>query len=398
MATGVTPSPLDLYRPTWAEVELDALLFNLGSIRKRVGPLPLLAVVKADAYGHGAATIASALEREGVPWFGVALPEEGVELRRAGVRAPILLLGGFTPAQADLVLAQDLTPAVFRPDHVEALAAAAGRRGTQARVHLKIDTGIGRLGVPAAEVPAFASVLTSDAQRVALTGAFSHLAVADDPADPFTRRQIDLFRQAIDALRGRGLRPELVHLGNSAAIIDHPPAWLTMVRPGIILYGYPPSAATSAFPLRPVLSLKTRIIYLKEVPAGTSLGYGRTFVTTGPARIASLAIGYDDGLPRLAGNRGSVLVRGRRAPIVGRVSMDLTTVDVTGIPEAALGDEAVVFGASGGERIGADEVAAWAQTIPWEVLCGIGSRVPRLYLSGAGRAPKVVSRFAFPLA
>jgi alanine racemase len=397
VAAGVTASPLDAYRPTWAEIDLDALSFNLSSIRARVGGLPLLAVVKADAYGHGAATVAPFLEKAGVGWFGVALPEEGIELRQSGVKAPILLLGGLAPGQADMVLAHDLTPAVFRADQVEALGAAAARRGREARAHLKIDTGVGRLGVPAADVASFAAVLQAAAPRVRLTGAFSHLAVADDPGDPFTSAQIDRFARAIGTLRERGLQPELLHLANSAAILDHPPAWLTMARPGIILYGYRPSPSLSPAPLRPVLSLMTRIIYMKEVPPGTPLGYGRTYVTKGPARIASLAIGYDDGLPRLSSNRGQVLVQGRRAPIVGRVSMDLTTIDVSGIPEASLGDQAVILGSQGAERIGADEVADWAGTISWEILCGVGARVPRVYVRD-GMAPKVVSRFALPLA
>ncbi len=389
-------SPLDPYRPTWAEVDLDVLLQNLKAIRGRVGALPILAVVKANAYGHGAVEVARALVGEGVAWLGVALPEEGLELRQAGIEAPVLLLGGFAPRQADLVLEHDLTPALYRPDQLEALAAAAERHGRRARAHLKIDTGMGRLGVPADDVPAFASVLKAAEPRVEVTGAFSHLAVADDPHDPFTRRQIDLLGRAIEALRERGLRPTALHLANSAAIIDHPPAWLTLVRPGIVLYGYAPSARVSPFPARPILALKSRIIYMKEIPAGASLGYGRTYVAERPVRVASLPLGYDDGLPRLVGNRGYVLVRGRRAPIVGRVSMDLTTIDVSQIPEASLGDEAVVLGASGAESLGADRIAEWAETIPWEILCGIGSRVPRLYLRAGGRA--IVSRFAIPLA
>jgi alanine racemase len=391
----VSPSLLDAYRPTWAEIDLDALAGNLAAVRRRVGSLPVLAVVKADAYGHGAVAVARALEAEGVESLGVALPEEGVELRGGGVRAPVLLLGGFAPPQADLVLDHGLTPAVFRPDQIEALAAAARRRGGRVGVHLKIDTGMGRLGVPASDVAAFAEALAAAAPTIELAGAYSHLAVADDPGDPYTRRQIELFEGSLGALRARGLRPAQVHLANSAAIIDHPPAWLTLVRPGIVLYGYPPSEKASPFPVRPVLSLKSRIIYTKEISPGTSLGYGRTYVAPRTARIASLPLGYDDGLPRPAGNRGHVLVRGRRAPVVGRVSMDLTTVDVSDVPEAALGDEVVVIGRSGKECVGADQVAAWASSITWEVLCGIGARVPRLYLRGTDR--KVVSRFGFPL-
>ena len=383
-------SALDLHRPTWAEIDLDALSRNLAAVRGRIGTRAVLAVVKADAYGHGAVEVTRALVAEGVERFGVALPEEGVELRRAGIRAPILVLGGFAPPQADLLLRHELVPAIYRPDQVEALSAAARRQGLTAPAHLKVDTGMGRLGVPAADVPAFI-VAMERLPSIRLTGAFSHLAVADDPANPFTVRQIDQFREAISAIRARGLAPGEIHLANSAAVLDHPPAWLTLVRPGLILYGYAPSSRVTPLAVRPVLSLKTRIIYIKDVAPGTTLGYGRTFTAARPTRVASLAIGYDDGLPRLLSNRGHVLVRGRRAPVVGRISMDLTTVDVTDIPEADLGDEVVVLGGSGGEVVDADRIAAWAETISWEVLCGIGPRVPRLYIRAAER--RVVSRF-----
>jgi alanine racemase len=390
VAAGVIPPPLHAHRPTWAEIDLEALAWNLGLARRTLGSVPVLAVVKADAYGHGAVEVARTLEKERVDWFGVALPEEGVELRRAGVMRPVLLLGGLAPAQADLVLEHGLTPAVFRADQVEALGAAAGRRGTRVSAHLKIDTGMGRLGVPAAEVAAFAAVLARS-PRVRLAGAFSHLAAADDPSDPFTERQVELFLGAVQVLRSSGLALEAIHLANSAAVTDHRAAWLTLARPGIVLYGYPPSSKVSPLPWRPVLSLKSTVIYLKDVPAGTSIGYGRAYVTPRPARIASLAIGYDDGLPRLLGNRGHVLVRGRRAPIVGRVSMDLTTLDVTEIPGVRLGDIAVVIGRDAEEFLGADQIASWAETISWEVLCGVGARVPRVYLRGGH--PTVASRF-----
>lgn len=383
-------SSLDAYRPTWAEIDLQALSENLSAVRRRIGSRPVLAVVKADAYGHGAAAVARTLEKEGVTRFGVAIPEEGIELRRAGIQAPILVMGGFAPPQADLLLQHDLVPAIFRPDQIDSLSSVAKHRGVRATAHLKVDTGMGRLGVPAADVPAFLPRFRQGAS-IRLTGAFSHLAVADDPVDPFTALQIDRFQEALAALRAAGLSPDEIHLANSAAIMDHPPAWLTLVRPGLVLYGYAPSPAVTPLPVRPVLSLKTRIIYMKEVPPGTTLGYGRTFEARRHTRVASLALGYDDGLPRLVSNRGHVLVRGRRAPIIGRISMDLTTVDVTDIPGAALLDEVTVIGATGDEVLGADLIAAWAETISWEVLCGIGSRVPRLYVRGADR--RIVSRF-----
>jgi len=372
---------LELLRPTWAEVDLDALTANLAAIRAHVGAVPQLAVIKADAYGHGAVRVARSLERCGVAFLGVALPEEGVEIRRAGVRVPIVLLGGFAPPQADLVLQHDLVPAVFRLDQVQALSGAAARRRVRAAVHLKIDTGMSRLGVTARDATDFAARIRA-ASNLDLAGVFSHLAAADTPDDPFTTRQLEVFQECLRSLAGIGLRPHVVHLANSAAIIDHPPTWLTLVRPGISLYGYPPSHRAPALRLRPVLSLCSHIIYLREIPPGASIGYGRTYAAKERARIATLPIGYNDGLPCRLGNRGYVLIRGRRAPIVGRVSMDLTTVDVSGIPDVELGDTAVICGHSGGESLGADRIASWAETHIWDVLCGIGPRVPRAYLEG----------------
>ncbi len=396
MASGVSGSIRDLHRPTWAEIDLDALVGNLAVVRSRTGPRPILAVVKADAYGHGAARIARTFEEEGIAWLGVALPEEGVELREAGVGRPIFVLGGFAPPQADLLLAHQLTPAIYRPDQVEALARAASNRGIRAAAHIKIDSGMGRLGVPAADLSAFLAALQPWAERIEIEGVFSHLSVADDPRDPYTTRQISVFHDAVETIRQAGMNPSLIHLANSAAVIDHPPAWLTLVRPGLILYGYPPSDRMSAVSIHPVLSLRSRIIYVKEVPKGTSIGYGRTFIAERDCRIATLAIGYDDGLPRLLSNRGHILLGGRRAPIVGRISMDLTTVDISHLDGVALGDEAILLGSAGEEHLGADLLATWAGTIPWEILCGIGSRVPRLYRRAD--CLEVRSRFAKSLA
>jgi alanine racemase len=388
---------LEQLRPTWAEVDLDALTANLAAVRARVGSVPQLAVVKADAYGHGAVRVAQTLERSGVACLGVALPEEGIEIRRAGVRSPILLLGGFAPPQAELLLRHDLTPAVFRVDQLQALSGAAARRRVRAAVHLKIDTGMSRLGVTPRDAADFASRIRAT-PGLDLAGVFSHLAAADTPDDPFTSRQLGVFQESLQALAEIGLRPRAVHLANSAAIMDHPPTWLSLVRPGISLYGYPPSDRATALPLRPVLSLHSRIIYLREIPPGASIGYGRTYEAKKRARIATLAIGYDDGLPCRLGNRGHVLIRGRRAPIVGRVNMDLATVDVSDIPDAELGDTAVICGRSEGASLGADRLASWAETHIWDLLCGIGPRVPRLYLEGGERT--VSSRFTFagPLA
>lgn len=375
----MTGLPPEQQRPTWAEIDLAALTHNLSCIRGRLGGAGVLAVVKADAYGHGAVPVARRLEREGVSWFGVALPEEGVELRDAGLRSPILVLGGFAPAQAEVILAHDLTPALFRREQAEALHAAATRRGVVAKAHMKIDTGMGRLGVPAAEVDALAATLTG-MPAIDITGAFSHLAAADEPGNPYTAQQLQTFLRSVKVLRDHGLRPELLHLANSPAILDHRATWMTLARPGLLLYGYNPDRRATPMPVRPVLTLKSRLIDVRDVPEGGTVGYGRAWRAAAPSRIATLGIGYADGLPRAASNRGEVLVRGRRAPIAGRVSMDLTTIDITAVPEAGPGDVAVLIGRQGGDAIGADSLATAAGTIPWEILARIGRRVPRLVL------------------
>jgi alanine racemase len=373
--------PLALHRPTWAEVDLDAIAQNLAIVRRRLGAAEVLAIVKADAYGHGAVPVSKRLEREGVAWLGVALPEEGVEIRRAGVATPVLVLGGFAPAQAGLVLDHRLTPAVYRPEQVEALAAAAAARGVEADVHVKIDTGMGRLGVPAGDLAAFADRLAA-AARIRTTGAFSHLAVADEADDPFTAAQLQEFLRSVNLLRDRGMRPEHLHLANSAAITDHRAAWMTLARPGLLLYGYNPGPRSTTLPVRPALTLLSRIIDVRQVPVGGSVGYGRTWRAATGATVATLGLGYADGLPRAAGNRGYVLVHGRRAPIVGRVNMDLTTIDISAIPEAGIDDVAVVIGRGEGDGAGADALAAASGTIPWEILARLGGRIPRLHREG----------------
>jgi len=393
VAHGVSPA-LSLHRPTWAEVDLDIIAANLATVRQRLGATAVLAIVKADAYGHGAVPVARRLEREGVAWLGVALPEEGVEIRRAGIATPILVLGGFAPAQAGLLLDHRLTTAVFRPEQVDALAAAAAARGVEAEVHVKIDTGMGRLGVPTAGLAGFADRLAATAP-IRVTGAFSHLAVADEPGDPFTAMQLQEFLRCVNQMRSRGLHPDLLHLANSPAITDHRAAWMTLARPGLLLYGYNPGPRSAMLAVRPALALKSRIIDVRQVAAGASVGYGRTWKAETAATIATLGIGYADGLPRSAGNRGHVLVHGRRAPIVGRVNMDLTTIDISAIPEATIDDIAVVIGRSQGEGAGADALAAAAGTIPWEILARLGGRIPRLHLEG-GRGT-LDSRFAAPL-
>ena len=372
------------HRPTWAEIDLDALAENLRVIRAQVGrDVNVMAAVKANAYGHGAVRCALRLEREGVDWFGVAMPEEGIELRQAGVRKPILCLGGFWAGQESACLQQQLTPVVYRLDMIEALDSAAQHAGVIADVHVKIDTGMGRLGVRSDDVRQFCGEL-SRFRSIRIDGLMTHLAAADDPArEDFTNNQLKRFQQAINLFREKGFAPTFVHAANSAATFAYPQARGNIVRPGGTLYGFrrdvlPPKFETSQ--LRPVMSLHSRIMLLKTVGKGEKLGYGCTFETTRESRIATVPIGYDDGYRRALSNQGRVIVRKTFAPVVGRVSMDLTLIDVTDVAGVALHDQVTLLGGNERLSITAEDLAELAGTISYEITCGISARVPRSYL------------------
>jgi alanine racemase len=370
-------------RPTWAEIDLDALAHNFRVIRERVGPgVKILAAVKANAYGHGASECSTRLEREGVNWFGVALPEEGIELRTAGISKPILCLGGIWAGQENACIQQDLTPVVYRLDVVEALDRAAKDAGTTVDVHLKIDTGMGRLGVRADEVPDFCAALKRFA-NIRVDGLMTHLASAGDKGQTrFTALQLQRFETAVAAFRDHGFKPTYIHAANSAGLFTFAESRANMVRPGGTLYGFtrdvlPPNAETP--PLRPVMSLYSRIMLLKRVPKGEKLGYGGTFETKRDSVIATIPIGYDDGYRRVFSNRARVIVRGQFAPVVGRVSMDLTIIDVTEVAEVSLDDRVTLMGSDGNCSITAEDLGELAGTISYEITCGISSRVPRVY-------------------
>ena len=371
-------------RPTWAEIDLDALAENLRVIRAQVGrDVSVMAAVKANAYGHGAVSCALRLEREGVDWFGVAMPEEGIELRQAGVRKPILCLGGFWAGQETACLQLRLTPVVYRLDMIEAFDSAARDAGVIADVHVKIDTGMGRLGVRSDDVPQFCGEL-SRFRSIRVDGLMTHLAAADDPArEDFTNNQLKRFQQAINLFRDKGFAPTFVHAANSAATFAYPQARGNIVRPGGTLYGFrrdvlPPKFETSQ--LRPVMSLHSRIMLLKTVGKGEKLGYGCTFETTRESRIATVPIGYDDGYRRALSNQGRVIVGGTFAPVVGRISMDLTLIDVTDVAGVALHDQVTLLGGNERLSITAEDLAELAGTISYEITCGISARVPRSYL------------------
>ena len=372
-------------RPTWAEIDLDALSHNLHVIRERAdAKVRVMAAVKANAYGHGAVECARRLESAGVDWFGVALPEEGIELRRAGITRPILCLGGFWKGQEAACLEQRLTPVVYRLDLIESLNRAARDAKVIAEVHVKIDTGMGRLGVRADEVSEFAQA-AKRFTNIRIDGLMTHLAAADDETkEEFTNDQLLSFQNAVQVFRENGFAPEFIHAANSAATFAYARDGENMVRPGGTLYGFtrdvlPANVETP--PLRPVMSLHSRIMLLKKVPRGEHLGYGCTFETGRDSLIATLPIGYDDGYRRALSNRGRVIVRGEFAPVVGRVSMDLTLVDVTDVPGVAVDDQVTLLGRVGAVSITAEDVGELAGTISYEITCGISNRVPRKYVN-----------------
>jgi len=375
-----------IQRPTIAEINLDALEYNFSQIRKRIGKeAKILAVVKANAYGHGAVRISIKLENLGVDFLGVATCEEGIELREAHLTVPIIVLGGFFKGQCNYTKQYDLIPVIYNLESAEELSHCARKSNSRIKIHVKIDTGMGRLGILPSETKVFFQRLKK-LNNLEIEGVLSHLA--DNNQDnhsgwEFTQRQAMLFKQQIEQLHQMGLHPPYEHLANSAAIIDKNTDLFNVVRPGIMLYGaYPAKRFKQVIDLKPVMNLKTKIISLKKVSPGTSISYGRTFKCKKESLIATLPIGYADGYSRFLSHKGEVLIRGRKAPIVGVVCMDMVMVDVTEVQGVSLDDEVVLMGSQGHEKITAEEIAEKIGTISYEVLCGISSRVPRIYSKG----------------
>ena len=374
-------------RPTWAEIDLQQLASNFNQVKQRVGTTArVMAVVKANAYGHGAVECARRLAAEGADWFGVALPEEAIELRNSGITQPVLCLAGFWPGQAAACIQHKLTSVVYRRDMLEALNHAAAEARTIADVHVKIDTGMGRLGVRADHIGEFVATL-DQFPNVRVDGLMTHLAAADDDScQPLTLDQIRRFHDAAAAFREHGYHPTHLHLANSAGIYGHRESWGNMVRPGGVLYGLwrdvlPPTITDPG--LHPVMSLHSRIMLLKWVPRGETIGYGCTFEASRRSLIATVPIGYHDGYMRGFSNRARVIVRGVYAPIAGRVSMDLTLIDVTDVPGVELHDQVTLLGWDGRHtelRIRAEDLARIAGTLSYEVTCGVGERVQRTYI------------------
>jgi alanine racemase len=374
--------PADAVRPTRAEVNLANLRHNLRVMQRTAGGAEVWAVLKADGYGHGAKGVARTLERAGATGICVALLEEGIELREAGIRVPILILGGYYGRAFSEVLRHSLTPVLHDPSQVEALADEVRYSGAEpANVHVKIDTGMSRLGILPRDVPQMAEMLARH-REVQVGGLMTHFACADGGDPESINAQMDLFDQASTALRGLGVDPPLRHAANSAAILQSPRSHLNVVRPGIALFGVEPRAGICK-ELRPVMQVRTELVAVREIPAGATVGYGATWTAKRTSRIATIPMGYADGLSRALSNRGELLVRGKRAPIAGVVSMDMAMLDVTEIDDVRVGDECVVLGTQKGplgqDSISVEEIAGRLNTVPWEVLTDISRRVPRFY-------------------
>ena len=367
------------HRPTAVLIDLDALAYNYQEVLRCAEGRKILAVVKSEAYGHGAIEVSRRLLGLGVNMLGVALVEEGRALREGGITAPILVMGALFPEQADAVVAAGLTPVVFTDSVARSISNAAKKCGTTVSVHVKVDTGMGRIGISPDDAPDFIAALKK-LDNVKVEGLMTHLADVDLRDKQFASQQVNRFEALIKTLTAMGMDIPVRHAANSAALLDYRHALLTMVRAGLMLYGYNPlEEHATGMDLRFVLSLVTRIAFLKKVVAGTPISYGRTFVTRRESVIATLPIGYADGYSRSLSNKGEAIVRGIRVPIVGRVCMDMCMLDVTNVPDVHEGDDVVLIGSQGNERITADDIAAKTGTIAYEVLCGISDRVPRIY-------------------
>jgi alanine racemase len=364
-----------------AVIDWVALEHNLNQVKALVGPaVKIMGVVKADAYGHGLVPVSKALVRMGIDCLGVAHLHEAVELRRSGLGLPVFILSGIrTREEARTVIKHRLTPVLFDPSTAETIAEECARLGKRASIHVKVDTGMGRLGIPCPELMPFLKRVASF-ETLNIGGLISHLSSADDPDRSFTEIQIRDFKEAIETARGLGLALPLNSLANSAGIMSHRESHFDMVRPGIMLYGGVPSPDFQASPpLRPVMTFKAVVLQVRDMPGGAPVGYSRTYHTRGNQKIAVLSAGYGDGLPRRLSNRGQVLIRGSRADIVGRVCMNLTMVDVSTIKDLQPGDEAVFLGCQDGLCITGDDLARIAETISYEVFCSIGQRSARSY-------------------
>ena len=371
---------MKMLRHTFCEIDLDAIRHNVRVMRASTqGGAAFLAVVKANGYGHGAVQVARAALDAGASMLAVAIPEEGIELRKAGFTAPVLVLGGAEKEASEDIVRHDLTQVVFDEESIRALAAAGRRLGQEAKVHLKLDTGMCRIGVRTEEEAQALTRLIDSLEGIELTGCFTHMATADEDAREGTLAQIARFEKLTAAISAVHPGKIVRHAANTASIFRYPQAHFDMVRGGIALYGYPPHPEVRG--LRPAMRWVARAVYVKTIRPGDRVSYGGLFEAKKETRVMTVPVGYADGYRRGLTGKGCVLVRGQRSPILGRVCMDQIMVDVTDIPGAQAGDEVVLLGAQGEEMIDADEMAAWLDTISYEVICSPSSRVPRVYIN-----------------
>lgn len=373
-------APIVEVRPTYAHVDAGALVHNLHTVQRAIGPrCRVLAVVKADGYGHGAIEAARTFVEAGAWGCAVSLVEEGVELRQADVLAPVLVLGGVHPGSEDVIVHRSLTPVVWAREHLQLLASAVRRSGAPPlAVHLKIDTGMSRLGALPTQLPEVLDWLEGeDGQHLRLEGVMTHFACADEPDDAISPRQLELFRDSLAVLASRGFHPPIRHVCNSAGLVRLPHAHFDMVRPGIALYGAASSPAVELPGLKTAMSVHSRILGIRELPAGARVSYGHRMELTRPSRLGIVPVGYADGYPRRMSGSAQVLVRGHRCRVVGNITMDVSMIDVTDLPDAREGERVTLMGAQGRDRIDLHELARWADVIPYEICCGISKRVPR---------------------
>ncbi len=372
-----------MQRPTWVEINLDAIAHNVRAVCKKIGEdIKILAVVKADAYGHGAIETSRVLLKNGVELLGVAIPEEGIELRQAGINASIIILGSLLPEQLDSVVAFSLTPticdlSIAKELSYRAQSASGGHR--KLKIHIKVDTGMRRLGVWHENTVNFVKEI-KHLNNLEIEGIYTHLATSDEEDKGFAYEQIGLFINVLKQLDAQNIHIPLKHVANSGAILDMPASYFNMVRPGLVLYGlYPSNSVSRSIRLQPAMTFKTRIAYIKDVQKGVTIGYGRTYKTSKPSRVATLPVGYVDGYSRSFSNRGEVIVNGYRAPIIGRVCMDQCIIDVSAVPDVLIGNEVVLYGKQQSEEIPVETAASIISTIPYEIVSTIGKRVPRVY-------------------
>ncbi len=364
------------HRSTTAWINLSAIRSNYRKLSALAGKSAVCPVIKADAYGHGALAVAHALEREGAPYCAVALAKEALELRESGIQMPLLVFGAPDRSWSSIAIRLGCAQTIYTEEHVRILASAARSVGKRAKAHIKVDTGMNRQGLSFAKAKAFAGIL-ADYPEIFIEGVYSHFADADNPDPRFTELQIERFDLALAAFREAGIEPKIRHISNSAGLLFHPRARYDMVRPGILLYGLSPAPGLDLPEgFEPAMALTTSIMHVRDVPAGESISYGRTYTTARRSRIGLLPIGYADGYPRALSNQASVIVRGMRAPVVGRVCMDMTMVDLTGIPGARVGDEVFLFG---GRELPVSEISNLLSTIDYEVVCMLSKRVPRVH-------------------